>query len=261
MGTGSYSRALEEAKRDLKFLLVYLHSPSHQDTKSFCQDTLASPGLAEFIANMNVIVWACSIDTREGYRVSQALRESSYPFLALIVLRQNKMMVVGRVEGYMNLESLTERLEVVIRDNEAYIVAASAERAERNINAEIRREQDAAFQATLRLDQERERQKLELASEIPDEPPVNEPTAVRIVIKLPEGQRLERRFHKSQSLKYLYYYVFCHPDSPDEFDITTNFPRKVLDCKPAESADHDPPSFEEAGLGKSTMLFVNDLEA
>jgi FAS-associated factor 2 len=133
----------------------------------------------------------------------------------------------------MNLESLTERLEVVIRDNEAYIVAASAERAERNINAEIRQEQDAAFQATLRLDQERERQKLEaeeakrheeeaekariqadidrkeniarqkieLASEIPDEPPVNEPTAVRIVIKLPEGQRLERRFHKSQSLK------------------------------------------------------------
>jgi len=291
--TGSYSRALEEAKRDLKFLLVYLHSPTHQDTKSFCQDTLATPALADFIANMNVIVWACSVDTKEGYRVSQALRESSYPFLALIVLRQNKMMVVGRVEGCISLEALIERLEVVIRDNEAYIVAASAERAERNINAEIRQEQDAAFQETLRLDQERERQKLEaeeakrreeeaeqarvqaeierkdniarqkieLASEIPDEPPINEPQAVRIVIKLPEGQRLERRFHKCQSLKYLYYYVFCHPDSPDEFDITTNFPRKVLECKPAEPGDHDPPSFEEAGLGKSTMLFVNDLEA
>lgn len=172
-------------------------------------------------------------------------------------------------------------------------MAANAERAERNINAEIRQEQDAAFQETLRLDQERDRQKqeaeeakrreeqeeqarvqaeierkdtiarqkIELASEIPDEPPANEPQAVRIVIKLPEGQRLERRFHKSQSLKYLYYYVFCHPDSPDEFDITTNFPRKVLDCKPAVPGDHDPPSFEEAGLGKSTMLFVNDLEA
>ena len=95
--------------------------------------------------------------------------------------------------------------------------------------AEIRRiraEQDAAFQETLRLDQERERQKLEaeeaekariqaeidrkeniarqkieLAKEIPNEPPVNEPTAVRIVIKLPGGQRLERRFYKSQSCK------------------------------------------------------------
>ena len=81
------------------------------------------------------------------------------------------------------------------------------------------------------------------------------------MIKLPEGQRLERRFFKHQSLKYLYYYVFCHPDSPDEFDITTNFPRKVLDCKPTTENASDPPSFEQAGLGQSTMLFVNDLEA
>lgn len=287
--TGSYSRALEDAKRDLRFLLVYLHCPSHQDTDEFCRTTLSSPALREFVARMNVIVWACSVDTPEGSRVSQALRESSYPFLALIVLRQNKMMLVGRVEGLMETEALCERLEVVIRDNEAYIVAASADRAERSINAEIRQEQDAAFQETLRMDQERERlkreaeeaklraeeeerarqqaeierkeqihrQKIELASEIPDEPSADEPEAVRIVIKLPEGQRLERRFFKHQSLKYLYYYVFCHPDSPDEFDITTNFPRKVLCCKPEDN----PPTFQEAGLGKSTMLFVNDLEA
>ena len=90
----------------------------------------------------------------------------------------------------------------------------------------IRREQDAAFQEALRLDQERERQKLEaeeaekariqakidrkeniarqkieLASEIPDEPPVNEPQAVRIIIKLPDGKQLQRRFLRSQSLK------------------------------------------------------------
>ena len=115
----------------------------------------------------------------------------------------------------------------------AYIVAASAKREERNVNAEIRQEQDAAFQATLLLDQERDRQKLEaaeaqsheeeaekariqtdidrkenivkqkieLASEIPDEPPVNEPQAVRIIINLSDGKRLQRRFLRSQSLK------------------------------------------------------------
>ena len=93
-----------------------------------------------------------------------------------------------------------------------------------------------------------------------ENPDANDPDSVRILIKLPEGQRLERRFIKQQSLKYLYYYVFCHPESPDEFDITTNFPRKVLDCKPKEN-EPDPPSFEDAGLGQSTMLFVNDLEA
>merc|ERR1712012_1236684 len=111
------------------------------------------------------------------------------------------MMGVGRVEGFVAAEPLVERLQVVIRDNEAYIVAASAERAERNINAEIRQEQDAAFQETLRLDQERERlkrdaeeakkrQKEELAAEVPAEPSSDVVEAVRIVIKLPEGQRL-----------------------------------------------------------------------
>merc|ERR1712110_1186967 len=187
--------------------------------------------------------------------------------------------------------------------------AANAERAERSMNAEIRQEQDAAFQETLRMDQERERlkreaeeaiiraeeeekekerleiarkeeiqrQKIELVSEIPQEPDANDPDSVRILIKLPEGQRLERRFIKQQSLKYLYYYVFCHPESPDEFDITTNFPRKVLNCKPpnlmqdmglshmdeqlSEDLTEEPLTFEAAGIGQSTMLFVNDLDA
>jgi FAS-associated factor 2 len=35
--------------------------------------------------------------------VSQALRENTYPFLALIVLRQNKMTVVARIEGPIGL--------------------------------------------------------------------------------------------------------------------------------------------------------------
>ena len=142
----SYNKALEEAKKDLRFLLVYLHCPSHQDTQRFCEETLASQTMKDFVNNLNVILWACSTDTAEGYRVSQALRESSYPFLALIVLRENRMMVVGRVEGFMEAGPLCNRLEAVIRDNEAYIVAARAERTERHINAEIRQEQDAAFQ-------------------------------------------------------------------------------------------------------------------
>lgn len=99
--------------------------------------------------------------------------------------------------------------------------------------------------------------KIDLVSEIPDEPAADHPDVVKMLIKLPGGQRLERRFLKSQSTKYLYLFVFCHPDSPDEFDIATNFPKKVVHCKPEDN----PPSFEEAGLGQSTTLFVHDLEA
>lgn len=34
---GPYSQALAAAKRDLKYLLVYLHAPDHDDTDEFCR--------------------------------------------------------------------------------------------------------------------------------------------------------------------------------------------------------------------------------
>jgi FAS-associated factor 2 len=292
---GAYSQVLDEAKRELKFLLVYLHCSEHQDADRFCSRTLSSSVVVDFVSANGILFWGCSVDTSEGYRVSQALRESTYPFLAVIVLRQNRMMVVGRVEGHVEAEPLVLRLEALVRDNEAYIVAARTDREERSRNQSIREEQDRAFQDTLRQDQEKERKrteeaekkrkeeeeeeriereevkrkenirkrKIDLASEIPEEPEAGSADVVRVLVKLPGGQRLERRFLKSHSLKYLYFYVFCHPESPDEFAITTNFPKKVIECCPLGEGGttENPPSFEEAGLGTSTMLFVNDLEA
>ena len=63
--------------------------------------------------------------------MSQAMREATYPFLAVIVLRQSRMMMVGRVEGACPTPQLLRRLEEIMRDNEAYIVAARVDREER----------------------------------------------------------------------------------------------------------------------------------
>lgn len=34
---GSYSQVIEDAKKELRFLLVYLHSSEHNDTDQFCR--------------------------------------------------------------------------------------------------------------------------------------------------------------------------------------------------------------------------------
>ena len=287
---GSYSQALDEAKKDLRFLVVFLHSTQQQESKNFCADVLCSEQFRQFVDRHNILVWGVSVESGEGWRVSAAMRDPVTPFIAVIVLRQSRMVIVGRQEGFMEAEDLVEKFERVIGENEAYVVAARADREERLLNQEIRRQQDEAFQETLAADREKDRKKkeeaeklqrekeeeeraireeqekierirrlkVELVTEVPEEPAAEHPEAVRLLIKLPDGQRLERRFVKSQSLKALYYFVFCHPESPDEFDITTNFPRKVLKCKPEEE---DVGTFEEAGLGKSTSLFVVDLNA
>ena len=49
----SYNDALSEARKDLKFLLVYLHSDDHQDTPRFCRLVKL---LFEFFKNNNLNV-------------------------------------------------------------------------------------------------------------------------------------------------------------------------------------------------------------
>lgn len=104
---GTYSSALNDAKKELKFLLVYLHGDHHQDTKEFCESVLAHPVVISYINRNNLLFWACSVNLPEGYRVSQALHENTYPFLALIALKDNnRMTVVRKYEGKTTVERL-----------------------------------------------------------------------------------------------------------------------------------------------------------
>ncbi|XP_071451650.1 FAS-associated factor 2 [Hetaerina americana] len=288
---GSYSDALAHAKRDLRFLIVYLHSPQHQDTPTFCRSTLGDQEFVAFV-DSQALFWGCSVTTPEGYRVALMLRECSYPFLALLVLRDSRMTVVGRLEGAAGPQELIATLQELMSENEASLIAARADRNERSFTQTLRRQQDEAYEESLRADREKERrrkeererieeemrlkeeaireeqkrieeirrQKIDWATRVPEEPSADDPEAVHVVIKLPTGKRLERRFRLRHTLQSLYYYVFCHPESPDSFEIATNFPKKVLQCMPTESMP-SVQTLEEAGLRRGEVLFVYDLEA
>ena len=49
--------------------------------------------------------------------------------------------------------------------------------------------------------QEMARRREELSSSLPAEPESNDPQAVRIVVRLPHGERMDRRFLKNRSFK------------------------------------------------------------
>merc|ERR1719147_503993 len=55
----------------------------------------------------------------------------------------------------VQVEAMVQWMQDTVTDYEAFIVAARAEREERNLDREIRSEQEAAFAETLRRDQER----------------------------------------------------------------------------------------------------------
>lgn len=92
---GTFSQVLNDAKRELRFLLVYLHSIDAIDTERFCKETLANPDVTRYI-NQNFLFWGCSIKSDEGLKSSNAVKASHYPFLAVLVLKENRMTVVGK---------------------------------------------------------------------------------------------------------------------------------------------------------------------
>jgi len=288
---GTYGQVLADAKKELKFLLVYLHCDDHDSTDEFCTEVMTNRDIRDFV-NENMLFWGCTVKKPEGYRTSQALRENTYPFLALIVLKNNRMTIVARIEGVVDPAVVLTRLHQGVADNEAFLVAARTDRHERNMAQSLRQQQDEAYLLSLKADQEKEKKKqdeqkkkrdaeLEKTRMIDDEmkriedlknqkslaaktlkkePSAQHPDAIRTVIKLPNGTRLERRFLKTDSLSHLYQFVFSHAEAPNVFDIATNFPKRNLPCK-ASSSNPTPPSFAEAGLGRSEMLFVYDLES
>ncbi|OQR79654.1 FAS-associated factor 2-B-like [Tropilaelaps mercedesae] len=321
----SYNQALSRAKAELRFLLVYLHNASHEDTDHFCRGVLCTPQVVNWLEE-NMLVWGCSVQLPEGHKVSRTLRERTYPFVCVVVLRESRMTLVARIQGQIeSADQLIGILATIKADNEASLRAAQIERMsktksvtsrsgstdlhdldiddsvfelivprnERSVNQTLRQQQDEAYFQSLRVDQEkarkrredeqrkreaeeeaarkaaeaarafelREREKLELAMKVPAEPGKDDHGVIQLALRLPSGKRIDRRFLQTHSMKYLYYYVLCHSDAPDNFEIHTSYPRRKIPCQPAPGSDEDPPSFIEFGIARNESLMVSDLDA
>ncbi|XP_047535630.1 FAS-associated factor 2 [Vanessa atalanta] len=280
---GTYAQALNDAKNELRFLIVYLHSESATETQNFCRTTLSDPEVIQYI-NTHGLFWGCSIDTSEGWRVAQSVGGRRYPLLCVVCVREHRMTVVARSEGACAPQQLLVRLQRVVTENEPHLAAARADRVEREVTARLRAAQDEAYAESLAADQEKERRRAadraardqlqrdtlhrqlqeeqrrlqviaareEMAANLPVEPLPGADVVV-LLIRLPGGERLTRRFLFSHTTQDLYDFVFSNSQAPEEFEITTNFPKRVI--------TRGTSNLKDVGLKDRDVLFVNDINA
>lgn len=88
--------------------------------------------------------------------------------------------------------------------------------------------------------------------------PIAKVILVCTLLLFPCRQSVSRARHVEKLEQYvflqdLYDFVFSHPQSPEEFEITTNFPKRVV----ARGASH----LSDVGLKDRDVLFVNDVNA
>jgi hypothetical protein len=132
----------------------------------------------------------------------------------------------GLVQGILSIDEIVSRLMQAKEMNGASITAARAERMEREAARQIRREQDQAYQESLAKDREKERlvqakkdkerlqaqneqdrlkrkveKRQQLMDTLPAEPASATPNTTKVVFRLPDGTRAERRFLETDTVE------------------------------------------------------------
>jgi FAS-associated factor 2 len=243
-----YAQALDAAKRDLKFLLVILLSPEHDDTSSFIRDTLYDPAVINYIKDPsnNILVWAGTVQDAEAYQVSAALSCTKFPFSAVIVhtpsVSSTAMSIVQRITGPMTARDYVSKLQRTIEQYSTGLTQTRRTREEQNAARSIRDQQNEAYERSLAQDRERTRRKREeeqrrkeeeervvreeeerenyernlsswrrwRASQVLPEPGADVKDAVRISLRMPDGERVVRRFATDATIEELYAFVECY---------------------------------------------------
>lgn len=160
-----FIEALKIAQDERKFLFMYLHSPDHPFTPSFCRETLCSEVVVEFL-DANFVSWGGLVDRGEGLHMATTLRPASFPFCAIVAPAPgDNLAVLQQIEGPVSTAELVEILQRTMEEQGSAFggaVKAREEEERRRVDRRIREEQDNAYLASLQKDQAMENEMMNL---------------------------------------------------------------------------------------------------
>lgn len=186
---GSYQSAVNLAFSSSKFVLVYLHSPLHEDSDRFCQEVLTAPAILQLM-NEHMIVWGGKIWDAEAYGLSTQLNAAAFPFLALLVPQSGRVVqIADRVQGFVEAAPLVEQLRRQIGVFAAVVARQRVEQHRRDESSRLREQQNREYQEAVeaeRREAERRRQEEEekVAAEEKRRAEEEEAAAIALSIKL-----------------------------------------------------------------------------
>ncbi|KAJ4840187.1 hypothetical protein Tsubulata_002935 [Turnera subulata] len=175
-----FMEALKIAEDEHKFVFMYLHSPQHPFTPSFCRETLCSELVVQYL-DANFVSWGALADRGEGLQMTATLQPTSFPCCAVVAPSpDNSIAVLQQMEGPISPAELVELLQRTVeeqglafgnaRAKEEEKIRARAKEEDKKIarakeeekvraDRKLREEQDAAYLAALKLDKEKEKLK------------------------------------------------------------------------------------------------------
>lgn len=291
---GGLLDALSVAQADARFVVVYLHAESHSATQRFCARVMSDEAFIRAASQRDVVFWAADITQRDGAAAQSALRVGGFPYLALVqppsrTVRSRGALPAltaanfGRVlasragehAANMSGDGAAAWLAAAIDTHRALLERVRETRASRERNRRLIAEQNAEYQESLRADRERERlereareavqnaERLEEEREIRrrrkkdslGEEPDKAPGICSVVLRLPNGTRVSRRFSKEEALERVFDWAEVNLVDIEVACLVTTYPRKRF--RYPEDAGI---SLQSAGLFPSAMLLLEERE-
>ncbi|GMM33538.1 Ubx3 protein [Saccharomycopsis crataegensis] len=258
---GGYTQALYLAKRDAKWLLVYLQSDDHDDKDKFIKNILLSQRFNKFLSGNDIVLWGGNVKQSEGFQTANGLSCTRFPFLALLCLTTQTttttqgvssgspvLSVVSHIQGYHPLKKILVKFNQQIERFEPKLIEIRATLRERELSRLITEQQDLAYQSSLLKDQLKKQVKQlkqknnKLVSQfVPfklkqfaessqikkslDRSVDSSEFYSRIAVRLPSGERMVTFFDRSLSVTDLYLYI--------QFQINGFF-IKEINARPSE---------------------------
>jgi len=126
----SWRNAAVIAHQQYKFLLVYLHSPEHENTGTFVRSVLTSPDVVAYV-NENFVSWGGDVRQPDAFGLSGRLNISTYPAVVLLAFSGTRTKLVAAAQGLVSQQQLLAVLRRVVEEQGMMLTAERLEREER----------------------------------------------------------------------------------------------------------------------------------
>ncbi|PON72233.1 UBX domain-containing protein [Parasponia andersonii] len=287
-----FMEALKIAEDDRKFLFMFLHSPEHPFTHSFCRETLCSELTVQYL-DSNFVCWGALANKGQGSQMAALLRPASFPFCAVIApSSSDNIAVLQQIEGPISPAELVEILQRTLEEQGLAFGSCKAKQEEKiRADRRLREEQDAAYLAALQIDNEKERlnnlsskERVQQPVEAPKKAnyekfknnprpstlkqasttretqtkeaanKAKDPQATQILIRFPNGERREQSFSRTEKVQSIYRFIdsLALP-SVGNYRLVSSFPRRVY------GVDQMGQTLEDAGLHPRASLFLESM--
>lgn len=306
-----YSRAFDLAKRDLKFLIAIPLAPEHDATAPFIKNILLSEPVLAFLndSTNNTLLWAGTTQDSEPFQVASSLNITRFPTAAVIAhtpaVSSSAMSVIARISAPTSVVDFLARLQAAIQQHAPSLARARSSRTEQQASRDLRQQQESAYERSLAQDRERARQKKEAetekireekaqrdaqeradryardltqwrrwrAAQLPAEPGAAVNDAVRISLRLLNGERVMRKFAPEARIEDVYACAECwdalkareevaeEKESAKPIDFEHEYDFQLVSPMPRQVYELADGGSVKEKIGRSGNLIVERIEA